>query len=545
MIRLGEAREGARLLASLPRFLQNPITLDEARRTLQDRLEHREDSFLRLAQESIFRHPSSLYHRLLAVAGCEFGDLASLVRRDGVDAALATLVRHGVYLTVDELKGRRPIVRGGAAIVSRPGEPRDAAASTHLSIATGGSRGTPASVPVDLAYIRDRAVDTYLALHAVGGDQWDHAVWGVPGGTSVVVLLEYAAFGGRVSRWFSQIDPRLPDLPFRYRWSAQAMRWGSIVTPTRLPTLEHAPLSDPAPILRWLTGTQGAGRTPHLHTHASSAVRLCQAAERAGIRLDGVRLTSGSEPTTAARLATIRRTGAICEPLYASAEAGLVGRGCLRPDVPDEVHVFEDRLAVVQVDRRHVPSGLTAGTLFVTSLHRTATALPLLNVSMGDVGELDRRRCECPLEGLGWTLHLHDIRSIEKLTAGGMTFLDTDIIRVLEEVLPGRFGGGPTDYQVVEEEGVDGRSALRLLVNPAVGPIASEAVAEAFLVALGSGRGPQQVMGLAWRDPGLLRVERRPPLVTPAGKILHLHVNGPAPAAPVRVAGVPTLVPRP
>jgi hypothetical protein len=29
-----------------------------------------------------------------------------------------------------------------------------------------------------------------------------------------------------------------------------------------------------------------------------------------------------------------------------------------------------------------------------------------------------------------------------------------------------------------------------------------------------------------WRDAGLLRVERRPPLVTAAGKILHLHANG-------------------
>jgi hypothetical protein len=57
---------------------------------------------------------------------------------------------------------------------------------------------------------------------------------------------------------------------------------------------------------------------------------------------------------------------------------------------------------------------------------------------------------------LGWTTHLRDIRSQEKLTAGGMTFLDTDLIRVLEEVLPARFGGAPTDYQLVEEEAEEG-----------------------------------------------------------------------------------------
>ena len=40
-------------------------------------------------------------------------------------------------------------------------------------------------------------------------------------------------------------------------------------------------------------------------------------------------------------------------------------------------------------------------------------------------------------------------------------------------------------------------------------------------------------MGLAWREAGLLRVERRAPLVTASGKILHLHANGPASARPV------------
>jgi hypothetical protein len=33
-------------------------------------------------------------------------------------------------------------------------------------------------------------------------------------------------------------------------------------------------------------------------------------------------------------------------------------------------------------------------------------------------------------------------------------------------------------------------------------------------------------MGLAWRQARLLRVERRPPVVTGAGKILHLSTTG-------------------
>ncbi len=529
---VGEVLGGARFLASLPRFLRRPITLDEARTALRHRLEHRADDFLRLAREAIYPQPASPYRQLLTLAGCEYGDLERLVRREGVEAALATLLRHGVYLTVDEFKGRRPIVRGSTTIVAQPTDLRDPASTSHLAVHTGGSRGIRPPISIDLAHVRDRAVDTCLAFHAIGGARWAHAVWGVPGGASMVNVLEFAAFGAGTRRWFSQIDPSSPDLHPRYRWSARVMHWGSVGVLIRLPALEHVPLAEPSRILVWFDEVRRAGGTPHLHTHCSSAVRICQVAEAAGMRLDGVHFTAASEPTTAARLATIQRVGATCWAQYASVEAGLVGRACVDPRAPDDVHVPEDRLALVQPDPADVPAGLTAGALLITSLRRTATALVLLNVSMGDVAVMDRRRCGCPLERLGWTLHLHGIRSVEKLTAAGMTFLDTDVISVLEEVLPGRFGGGPTQYQLVEEEDADGRPGLRLLVDPAVGPLAPDAVAETFLSAIGAGQGAQNVMGLAWRDAGLLRVERRAPLATASGKILHLHAGGETHMAP-------------
>jgi hypothetical protein len=115
------------------------------------------------------------------------------------------------------------------------------------------------------------------------------------------------------------------------------------------------------------------------------------------------------------------------------------------------------------------------------------------------------------------------LRSYEKLTAGGMMFPDAEIIHVLEEVLPARFGGGATDYQLREEEGPDGSSCLRLLVHPALGSLDPDAVAHASLDAIGSGTGAARIMGLTWREAGLVRVERQAPGVTAAGKILHWH----------------------
>jgi hypothetical protein len=142
---------------------------------------------------------------------------------------------------------------------------------------------------------------------------------------------------------------------------------------------------------------------------------------------------------------------------------------------------------------------------------------------MGDQAVVSDQTCGCPLERFGWTTHLHTIRSFEKLTAAGMTFLDVDVVHVLEKVLPGHFGGAPTDYQLVEDEGADGLPRIALIVHPSIGPVPAEEMAQAFLTAIGTGSRAERMMGIVWRDAGLLRVERRPPVTTESGKILHLH----------------------
>lgn len=121
---LDDVLAGGRLLARLVPFLRKAVTLEEARVTGQRRPAARETDFLALARRAIYGHARSPYRRLLARAGCEYGDSEGLVRRDGLEAALRTLYRQGVYLTVDEFKGRRPAVRGGARDRGRRRAPR-------------------------------------------------------------------------------------------------------------------------------------------------------------------------------------------------------------------------------------------------------------------------------------------------------------------------------------------------------------------------------------------------------------------------------------
>src|SRR6266436_3821859 len=106
----------ARFPFALRRFLKHPLTLADARRIVAERLAHREENFLRIVERSIFGNPASPYLALLRLAGCEYGDLARIVKRDGLDRALKTLRENGVYVSYEEFRGRTPIIRGATTI---------------------------------------------------------------------------------------------------------------------------------------------------------------------------------------------------------------------------------------------------------------------------------------------------------------------------------------------------------------------------------------------------------------------------------------------
>jgi hypothetical protein len=527
---LGEAVAGASFLVHLPGRLRRPMTPAAARAILCRRIERRASDFLDLARRAIYERPTSPYRRLLRLAGCEHGDLVRLVTRDGLEGALRTLYRQGVYLTVEEFKGRRPAVRGEESIAIDPGQCRNPLLKGYLWVQSSGSRGAPAVAIKTLDFLVDQSVNRCLVLNGWGGP-WRLAHWDVPGG-GLTALLSSSLSGAAPERWFSLVAPLDPALNPRYRWSARAVRWASALAGRPLPPPRHVPVDAPLPIARWMRGVLEAGQRPLLVGYSSSIVRLCEAARAAGLDLTGSQFWLDGEPLTRARLEVIRQVGADGVPIYATSETGRMADGCLAAREVDEVHFFSDLHALIQPGPGDaVGSGLPPDALLVSSL-RSSTPFILLNVSMGDRATMSVRACGCPLEEAGWTTHLHTIRSYEKLTAGGMTLLDADLVRVLEEVLPARFGGTPTDYQLVEREAAGGAPEVVLVVHPRVGPLSAEAVARTFLAAVGAGTGAERVMGLVWRDTGLLRVERRPPAVTATGKVLHLHAAPSDPAGP-------------
>lgn len=101
-------------------------------------------------------------------------------------------------------------------------------------------------------------------------------------------------------------------------------------------------------------------------------------------------------------------------------------------------------------------------------------------------------------------------------------FMGSMLYELIEETLPARFGGGPLDYQLAEEE-EDGVAKVKIVVSPRIGPIDEDAVKEAVMGAIRFS-GPSNRMADSWEHAETLRVERREPYSTAASKLLPLHV---------------------
>jgi hypothetical protein len=519
-----DIRVGLRFFQRLPRFLRTPFTLEEARQRVQTRFKHREQRFREILIRLCKGPPDSPYFRLLNACGFEQGDADRLVREEGVEGALATLLRQGVYLTNAEFKSRAAVVRGSLSFTVDPLSLLNPASVVHGLSESSGSRGARTPVPIDLAFVEDHAINTHLALEAYGGGEWVHAHWGVPGGTAVTNPLEFAKGGNPPDRWFTPVLPASPGFHHRYRWGSRAMWLGSRLAGVPMPSATLAELDDLEPVVNWMRKTLDRRRVPHLWTFASTAVLVCETAKTMGIDIAGARFTAGGEPSTRARREAVESMGAIILPRMGATETDILAYACLRPQAPDDMHFFDDRHALVQPGAGDL-HGLPPQALLLTSLLSTAPIM-LFNVCMGDQAEVVRRDCGCPMNELGWHVHLARVRSFEKLTAGGLTFLDIDVIRILEEVLPGRFGGSPVDYQVVERYDAPGsQSQIQLLLSPDLGVLNHDEVLTVFLEAVGGGSEGERFMELQWRFGNVVEVVRRQPYRTDSGKILHLHTE--------------------
>jgi hypothetical protein len=367
-------------------------------------------------------------------------------------------------------------------------------------------------VPIDLAFVRDHAVNTHLALEAHGGRDWTHAHHGFPGGTSVTNPLEFAKGGRPPARWFTPIDIGSPELSPRYRWGVRAMRFGSLISGVPLPGPTLATFGDPSPVVRWMADELARWRTPHPWGYASTAVLIAGGD-------GGGRRHSGRGSRWAAR-----RDGGAAWAIGRPARSLLHGDdrdrhpafACVQPQAADDMHFLDDRHALISRDRG---AGRPASRTTRRSSFRTRHRLCCSSTSAWATARYGGYGCGLA-HGWGSTSRRTLVREAD---GQGITFLDVDVIRVLEFCPCASAAGPPTGGSSAPRDRA--RPEVVLFVDPSVGALDEHAVADAFLEAIGGGSGGERLMELQWREARMLRVVRESPRRTASGKILHLHLD--------------------
>ncbi len=277
------------------------------------------------------------------------------------------------------------------------------------------------------------------------------------------------------------------------------------------------------PILNWIVERNRQGTACSVRTTASNAVRIARRAGEMGQDLAGAAFIVSGEALTDAKRTSIQSVNARAIPCYGCSGLGQVGYGCGNPGDIDDVHVPSHGLALIQHRAAFDRFGAFIQPFLFTTLSPFYPLLQL-NVANGDYGVLQTRNCGCALESTGLHLHLHHIRSYEKLTGEGMSYSFSDLYEVLEKILPLEFGGGPGDYQIVEEEDSGGQTRLSLLVHPRVKDLDETKLYARLQDAFAAGSRSNHFMTKIWQSAGTFRIKRAVPHSSARGKVLPLHI---------------------
>ena len=511
-----------RYVSGLRAFLSVTLDVEEAMGVLKRQLEDRKQSFLRMLELGIYGNPHSPYRRLLLHAGFEFHDVKALVRELGLEEALARLHDAGVYVTLDEFKGRAPVCRPGLEFPVSASDFDNGLLNVAYSSTTGGSRGGSTRVPIDFDFIAYETASLVCNLEANGISQGPVAIWQAspPSFHGLKNIFRLARASRMPAKWFSPNKPQWT----RQGLQGRALLWCTLLVcrvsgrPAPAPAyLRHDRLNE---IVDWLADATRKGTPALVLCFPSPAVRACLAAEQTGADISGTVFYGGGEAYTEGKAAVQRRAGTRHVVNYAMSESGSISFQCGARASADDMHVLTDKMAVLQRPLR-LTSGAEVGALYHTSLLTTAPKL-MLNVESGDYAVLEERDCGCLWQDMGLTTHISQVRSYEKLTSEGVMFMGSMLYELLEETLPARFGGSPVDYQLAEEE-ENGVPKVKIIVSPRIGPVDEDAVIKAVLSAVGFA-GWSRRMAETWQHAGTLRVERREPYSTAASKLLPLHV---------------------
>lgn len=518
---LNRIKQLARVARGFPDYLKKPITLEKAIDDIKTRMGNREQNFLTLARRLIYENQPSPYRKLLIWAGCDYKDLKDSVRTKGIEKTLEALRDEGVYITLEEFKSKIPIARRGITFETSPVNfDNPFLMGKSIPVSTSGSRSKRTRVPYDWDFIAEESANELVLYEIHELSQAPLALWypSLPSIAGIHNLLMNIKFHKPPDKWFAHLDNKIVRHPLEYRLAVNCLLGICRLFGLSVPNPEFTDLDSAIKVARWMAATKKRKGICVVRTYASSAIRVVQAAIDNNLDISGNVIFTGGEPLTERRLRFIESAGVRAFARYVATETGLIGASCADRNYPDDMHIYLDRLAIIQKHRRtYAGDGGVDGFLLTTLL--ASTGKVLLNTDIGDFGKLLNKPCNCLFGGLGMNVHISEVGSYDKLTGEGMTLLSSDLNDILGELV-GKAGGSPDDYQFWETQDSRGFGKLLIAINPELKKLNEKDLIETILERLLKKNLGSKMIAKLWKQAETIEVIRTYPKPTEGFKML-------------------------
>ncbi len=486
---------------------------------MRRQLENRESIFLDTARRAVFDNPSNPYYEMFRLAGCAYTDLANAVQRDGLESALDQIRASGVYLTNDELKGKTAIVRDGREIEASSKSFRNLLTKGTVHQVSSGSRGNPFHSARSPEFMLHQEALDEVIVREFGLAERAHVMLRptLPSVLGLTYCAMIARKGRRLEGWYSSGASGL------YAPATAALVMAARSSRCRIPFPTVLRENDYSKAASQVARLREGGVACVVMGPASPAVRLAAAALDARLDIRGTLFFMSGESLTDSKRAVVERAGGEAFARYGISELGVTGHACRQIKEGDCVHLFSNSLAAITYRRIAPLTDIAVDSLLFTALLPSAP-LVLINFEVNDCGVLERANCDCEFSRIGFHWRIRDIFSFGKMTGHGMTLMGTDLVRLLEQVLPARLGGHPGDFQLIEREG-HAQTAVELRVSPRVRGSSPEKIRECFLDEIRLVYGGR-LAGRVWRHAEAVEVVLAEPFTTATGKVNPLHLLG-------------------
>ena len=353
-------------------------------------------------------------------------------------------------------------------------------------------------VPLDIEYILDR--HRYKIVHhealfrhlGIEGRDVRFGALGVAGGSLVAQAMYGSLCGLNYTYLGSYLKPS--DISSQLEDTYSDIRKAD----PKCPNLDMEEQGKEREVIYWLRRCLDLRLTPFLYTFCTSGINICKQAAERNVDLSGAIFMLGGEMLEEAKRDYIESFGITITRTYAARETGSIGRECL-----------------VNRDIYHIQPGLnlpivTKEGTFYTNISPYVTFY-LLNVNIGDSAEEYLSGECCELNEI-WPHKITNVRNIKKVTIGGMSLMEHNIIKIFVDMKEraglgdrcGRWG-----FQLVEKD-----DKLELVVHPdmTVSPnVKMDEWRELFLDLVGIYGAGGKINSSFYRDSGLIDVVFRQP----------------------------------